>query len=150
MAHTGDEILGLEWFADQFIGFHRECFIGDGFVDHARHQDDGCLAEAGMLFDVLTDLIAILVGHDHVGDDHVGALLLDLHESGGGIVAGDHVDVLAAERDLDDFAHGGPVIDEIYGRSGGHSYWPPSDESCSSPSSTSRSASSMSSVAERI
>src|SRR5262249_217041 len=108
------------------------------------------LAEARMLLDVLADFVAVLVGHDHVGDDHVGTLLLDLHERGGGIVAGDHVDVLAAERDLDDFAHRGRVVDEIYRPCGGHSYWPASDEACSSPSSPSRSASSMSSVAERI
>src|SRR2546423_6535853 len=100
-----------------------------------------------MLLDVLADFVAILVGHDDVGDDHVGPGLLDLNECCGGIVAGDDVDVLAAEGDLDDFAHGGAVVNEIDGGGGTHSA-PPADISFS-PSSNSRRASSISSVAER-
>src|SRR5437899_51821 len=68
-----------------------------------------------MLLDVAADGVAVLVGHDDVGDDDVGAMLLELGESGGGIGAGDDVVVLAAESDFDDFAHGGGVVDEIDG-----------------------------------
>ena len=100
-----------------------------------------------MLLDVLADFIAVFVGHDDVGDDHVGPGLFDLGEGAGSIMAGDDVDVLAAEGDLDDLAHGGAVVNEIDGGCRTHSE-PPADISFS-PSSSSRRASSMSSVAER-
>src|SRR3954454_20529605 len=105
-----------------------------------------------MLLDVLADLVAIFVGHDDVGDHDGGALLLDHRERGCGVVARDHVDVLATERDLDDLAHRRRVIDEIDSGCGALRHvahcGPPSASSRSS-SSTSRSASSISSVAER-
>ena len=60
-----------------------------------------------MVLDVLADFVAVLVVHDHIGDHNVGRLLLDLGERRGGVVAGDHVDVLAPEGDLDHLAHRG-------------------------------------------
>ena len=68
-----------------------------------------------MLLDLGADGVAVLIGHDDVGDDHVGAVLFELGECGSGVGAGDDVDVLAAERDFDDFAHGGAVVNEIDG-----------------------------------
>src|SRR5262249_49552690 len=72
-------------------------------------------AEIGMLLDVRADGVAVLVGHDDVGDDDVGAMLGELREGGRGVGAGDDVIVLAAECNFDDFAHGGGVVDEING-----------------------------------
>src|SRR5579863_5188572 len=60
--------------------------------------------------------VAILVRHDDVGDDHVGRVFRELPERRGRIRASDHVNILAAKCDLDDFAHGGAVIDKINGR----------------------------------
>src|SRR5262249_36761657 len=57
------------------------------------------------------------------------------------------VDVLAAEGNLDDLAHGGAVVDEVDGGSA-HCKKPPSESFCVA-SSSSRSASSINSVAER-
>src|SRR5947209_8410673 len=100
-----------------------------------------------MTLDVLADVIAIFAGHDHIGNHHVRPGLLDLAQSGGGIVMGHHVDVLAPEGDLNDFAHGRAVINEINCGDSAHQK-PPSGPSCAS-SSSSRSASSINSVAER-
>src|SRR3954468_6604589 len=102
-----------------------------------------------MMLDVLTNLVAILVRHDHVGDHHVRRLQLDLGKSGGCIMARDHVDVLAAAGDLDHLPHGRGIVNEINGWGGVHYRGPPSATSCS-PSSNSRNASSISSVEERI
>src|SRR5205807_5404063 len=69
-----------------------------------------------------------------------------LMQGAGGIVAGDHVDVLAPEGDLDHLPHGRAVINEIDSR--GRAHWkPPSALSCAA-SSHSRRASSISSVAD--
>jgi hypothetical protein len=120
VAHPGDEVLRLKGLADKLIGLHRECFFRDRAVHHSGHQDDRRAGELWILLDVLADLVAIFIGHDHVGDDDVRLGLLDLSEGGGGIVAGYDVDVLAAEGDLDDLAHGGAVINEINGWRGAH------------------------------
>src|SRR5690348_16656887 len=114
-----------------------------------------------MLLDLAAYGVAVLVGHDHVGDDNVGLVLVELREGGSRIRAGDHVDVFPTERDLDDFAHGGAVVDEIHGwrtlglfvvqRWNGHRFAHSASLSAMSrvPSSYSRMASSMRSVADR-
>ena len=73
-----------------------------------------------MLLDVLADFIAILVGHDHIGDYHVGIALLDVRQRARSICISNNFNVFAPERDLDDFAHGCTVIDKNYCRSASH------------------------------
>ncbi len=73
-----------------------------------------------MLLDELADFIAVFIGHDDVCDDHIGASALDLAERGGGIAIGDDIDVLTPESDLDDLTHGGAIVNEVNGWSGGH------------------------------
>src|SRR5260370_39896863 len=114
-----------------------------------------------MLLDLTADGVAVLIGHDHVGDYHVGAILLELCRVRGRVGAGNHVDILAAKGDLDDFAHGGTVINEVDGRRplggslvqrrNGHGFTHSASLSAMSrvPSSNSRMASSIRSVAER-
>src|SRR6185312_10152896 len=63
---------------------------------------------------------AVFVGHDDVGDHDIRRILLDTGQRGGSVGVRDHVDVLAAECDLDDFAHGGAVIDKHYRWSARH------------------------------
>src|SRR5262249_32908640 len=108
-----NEFLGLERLADELIGFGGHGFFWDGFIDDARHEDDWRGAEIGMLLDVAADGVAVLIGHDDVGDDDVGAIFGKLCEGGSSVGAGDDVVVLAAESDFDDFAHGGRVVDEV-------------------------------------
>jgi hypothetical protein len=111
--YAGDEFLRLKGFADEFIGLDGNGAIGNAFVDHAGHQDHRRFRELGILFHLAADGIAILVGHDHVGDDHVWHVLLKLREGGSGVGAGDDVDIFAAESNLDDLAHGGAVVNKI-------------------------------------
>src|SRR5580658_4774277 len=114
-----------------------------------------------MLFDLAANGVAVLVGHDHVGDHDVGLILFELGERGRGIRASNYVDALTAESDLDDFAHRRAVIDEINrGRSlrfrfvqrwNSHRFAHCASLSAMSraPSSNSRMASSIRSVADR-
>src|SRR6266478_9907530 len=111
--YAANQFLRLKGFADQFIGFHGDGLVGDGFVDDPGHQDDGNGAEFGMLLDLRADGVAVLIGHDDIGDDDIRRILFELRERRGGIGAGDDVEALATESNLDDFAHGGAVVDEI-------------------------------------
>src|SRR5690242_17212396 len=67
-----------------------------------------------MLFDLAADGITVLVRHDHVRDNHIRLVLFELRQSGRRVRASDHIDALSAKRDLDDFAHRGAVIDKIH------------------------------------
>src|SRR5207245_11670288 len=105
--------------------------------------------------------IAVRVRQDDGGNDNVRWILVKLRHRRRRICARDDVETLAPERDLDDFAHGGAVIDEIDGRrlfcrrvrqrENGHRFAHCASLSAVSreDSSTSRMASSMRSVAER-
>ena len=115
--HAADQFLRLKGFADQFVGVDGDGFVGDGFVDDAGHEDYRDVAELRMLLDLGADGVAVGVGHDDVGDDGVRGILFELREGRSGVGAGDDVDALAAESDLDDFAHGGGVVDEVDGGS---------------------------------
>ena len=117
VSDTPDQFLGLKRLPDQFVGLHSNGTICHGFVHHARHQNHGRLAELRILLDLAANRITVLIGHNHVGNDHIGMMLFELGEGGGCIGAGDHVDVFAAKRDLDDFAHGGAVVNEVHGGS---------------------------------
>src|SRR5579859_3829978 len=153
MLHARDQVGRLERLADQLIRLHRERFFRDRFVHHARHQDHGRFAQPRMLFDVLADFVSVFLRHDDVGDDDVGRVLFDLLQRRVRVAAGDDLDVLAPERDLDDFAHRRRVVDEVHRRC--RRLWrvahcePPSALPASL-SSSSRKASSISSVADRI
>src|SRR6185312_17208682 len=133
MTHTGDEVLRLKWFADEFISFYGEGALGYGTVDHAGHQDDRRAAEVGMLFDELTDLVAVFVWHDDVTDDDVRAALFKLTEGAGCVTVGDDVDVFATEGDLDHLAHGGAVVNEIDRGCSAHDAPPVANPSSSPP-----------------
>src|SRR6266404_8058449 len=114
-----------------------------------------------MLLDLGTNGVAVLIGHDDVGDHGIGRILRELRERGGGVATRDDVDAFTAESDLDDFAHGGAVVNEIdrgralCGRIGqgryGHCFAHSASLSAMSRllSSNSRMASSMRSVALR-
>src|SRR5690242_16298547 len=78
MLHSRDQVLRLKWFAYKFVCLHRKGLFCDGAIHHARHQNHRRAVQLGMLLDALTDFVAILVGHDHVGDHNVGSLLLDV------------------------------------------------------------------------
>ena len=66
-----------------------------------------------MLFNLAANRIAVLIGHDDVGNHNIRAILFELRQSGSSVRASDHMDIFAAKRDLDDFAHGRAVVDEI-------------------------------------
>src|SRR5258707_14508524 len=100
-----------------------------------------------MVFDELANFIAVFAGHDHVGDHDRWLRGLDLSQRGGSVVTGDYVDVLAPEGDLDHLAHGCAVVNEVNSRGRAHCR-PPSELVCA-PSSSSRKASSSSSVGDR-
>ena len=70
-----------------------------------------------VLLDELADFVAVFVRHDDVGDHGIRRGLAELRERRGGVGAGDDVNILLAEGDLDHFAHGGAVVDEIDGGS---------------------------------
>jgi len=115
--HAADEFLRLERLADELVGFDGHGLIRDGFVDDTGHEDDRDVAELGVLLDLGADGVAVGVGHDDVGDDGVRRILFELREGRSGVGAGDHVKTFTAESDLDDFAHGCGVVDEIDGGS---------------------------------
>ena len=69
---------------------------------------------------MLADLVTIFAGHDYVGDHDIGPGLFDFAQGAGCVLAGNHVDVLAPEGDLDHLPHGGAVVDEIDSRSRAH------------------------------
>src|SRR5271170_3052008 len=66
-----------------------------------------------MLLNLAANGIAVLIRHNHVGNHYIRLVLFKLGECGRGVRAGDDVDVLAAERDLDDLTHGRAIIDKI-------------------------------------
>src|SRR4029077_9384126 len=103
--------------ADEFVGFDGHGFIGDGFVYHTGHENHGDVTELCVLLDLGANGVAVGVGHDHVGDDGVRRILFELREGRSGVGAGNNVKIFATESDLDDFAHGGGVVDEIDGGS---------------------------------
>ena len=153
--------MRLKRFADEFVGANGDRSVRDAFVDDTRHENDGRGAELGVLANLGADGVAVSVRHDDVGDDCIRRILIELPEGRSRIRAGDDIEILAAERDLDDFAHGGAVIDEIDGgrlscrrirqRGNGHRFAHCASLSAVSrdASSTSRMASSIRSVAER-
>src|SRR5262249_43170468 len=103
---------------------------------------------------VLANVVAVFVGHDHIGDHDVRLSALNFGKRLRRIMAGNHIDVFPAKGDLDHLAHGGAVIDEIdCGRGGAHRINPPSASASSASvwaaSSSSRRASNISSVADR-
>src|SRR5271165_878317 len=67
-----------------------------------------------MLLNLAAHRKAILVRHDHVGNHHVRAILLELCNCRLRIAARNHVKILPSEGNLDYFAHGRAVIDEIH------------------------------------
>src|SRR5579859_444251 len=146
MFHAGDQVLGLEGFAQQFVGFDQERPFGHRAIDYSGHQYHRRLRQRRMVLDVLADFIAVFSGHDHVGDHDIGLGLFDLAQGAGGIVAGNHVDVFPTEGDLDHLAHGRAVVDEI--DSGGRAHQIPPSALSWAASSHSRRASSISSVAD--
>ncbi len=113
--YAGDELLRLKRFANQFIGADGDRFVGNALVDHTGHQNHGNAVKLRMLLDLAADRVAVLIGHDDVGDDCVGRILFELCHRGGGVARGNHRDVLPAESNLDDFTHGGAVVNEIDG-----------------------------------
>src|SRR3954462_6643005 len=100
-----------------------------------------------MRLDVLANVVAILVRHDYVGDHDVRPGGFDFSQRRRRIMAGHHVDVLPPEGDLDYLAHGRTVVNKVDSGIRSHQK-PPSIESCAA-SSSSRRASSISSVADR-
>src|SRR6478609_10977259 len=100
-----------------------------------------------MRLDMLADVVAVLVRHDHVCNHNVRVRGFDLFQRDRGVMAGDNVNVFPAEGDLDYLTHGRTVVNEIDSGDRAH-LKPPSPLSCAD-SSSSRSASSISSVAER-
>src|SRR5260370_30635550 len=114
-----------------------------------------------MMIDLCVAGITGLFRHYHAGDDDVRAVLFELCQRRGSVGSVNHIYILAAKSDLDDFAHGGAVVDEVdigcpFGRSfaqrwNGHRFAHSASLSAMSrvPSSYSRMASSMRSVAER-
>src|ERR1700682_309303 len=156
--HAADEFLRLKGFADKFVSLHGDGLVRNSFVHHSGHQDDRNRAVFRVLLDLRADRVAVLVRHDDVGYDRIGRIVRELPERGSGVAASDYVDALAAESNLDDFAHGGAVVDEIdrgralRGRIGqgryGHcfAHEPSLSAMSRAPSSNSRMASSMRSV----
>src|SRR5258708_40374321 len=101
-----------------------------------------------MTLDVLANVIAVFVGHDDISDHDIWPGLFNLDQGQGSVMAGDNIDVLAPEGDLDHLAHGGAVIDEIHSGGSAHRASPPSESSCAA-SSRSPTASTISCVAYR-
>src|SRR5690242_6024848 len=108
-----------------------------------------------MLLHVQAEMVAIFVRHNHVADHSGGRRPLKLSDRGGHVGTGHDIEILAAKSDLDDFAHRGAVINEIYIRFGNRvvSQKLAHDRSLSAgsrcASSNSRRASSNKSVARR-
>src|SRR5262245_37913237 len=100
-----------------------------------------------MRFDVLANFVAVLVRHDDVGDHDVRPGGFDLRQRRCRIMTSHDIDVLSTEGDLDHLAHGRTVINEV--DSGNRAHQKPPSALPWAASSSSRSASSMSSVAER-
>src|SRR5437879_5788683 len=100
--YATDQLLRLKWLADQFVGFYGDGFIRDGLVYNSGHQNDGYRSIFRVLLDLGADGVAVLIGHDDVGDDGIGRILRELSQSGGGVGARDDVDALAAKGNLDD------------------------------------------------
>src|SRR6201995_2870973 len=100
-----------------------------------------------MRFDELANLVPVFYGHNDVCDYDIGALLLNLFQGEHGIMAGEYIDVLPSEGDLDDFTHGGAIVNEI--NRGHRRHQKPPSKSLCIDSSSSRRASSINSVEER-
>src|SRR5262249_30209629 len=137
----------LKRLAKKLVGADGECSFCNGPVDDSRHQHDRGLRQLRMALDVLANIITVFVRHDDVSDDDIRPILLDLSQCLRGVVACHYIDVFPAEGDLDHFAHGGAVVNEIHSRDSGHRTKPPSVPLWAD-SSSSRRASSISSVAE--
>ena len=86
--YAGDEFLWLERFADEFVGADGDSLVGDVLVDYTGHENDGRCAELRMLLDLAADGVAVLIGHDDIGDDGVGRSLLELRNGGSGVASG--------------------------------------------------------------
>src|SRR5215471_2825696 len=155
------QFLWLKRFSNQLVRFHRNGFVGDAFVHYSRHEQHRSRAETGILLDLAANGVTVLIGHDDVGDHDVGAGLFELRDRGGRVGTSNHMDVFAAESNLNHFAHGGAVVNEINGWDAllrrfiqgrehhGFVYRASLFAMSRESSSTSRMASSIKSVAER-
>jgi len=62
--YSPKKFLRLKRFANQFVRLHRDGFVGDALVYHARHQNDGNARKFRALFDLAANRISILVRHN--------------------------------------------------------------------------------------
>src|SRR5258706_10987026 len=104
--------------ANQLICFYIIGALSDFLVDLSRHQKNGRRAKQRMLLYVLAELVSILIGHNDVANHGIGRRLLELSDGGGHVSAGHDIKILAAKRDLYDFAHRSAVINKINVRFG--------------------------------
>src|SRR5580700_3421296 len=111
--NPANQLLRLKRLANQLVRLHRYGLVRYALVYDAGHQHHGNSAVFRVLLDLAANGVAVLIRHNHVGDHDVRLVLLKLSQCGSGVGASDDVDVLTAKRDLDDFTHGRAVIDKI-------------------------------------
>ena len=109
-----DEALGFERLRDDGVA---TCFVGAIRIERLEgsgEKDDRDVAVLRMRFDVLADLIAVLLRHDDVGEDDVGSHLSELLQGFGPVVDRCDLVIPVGKRQLDDLLDGDTVVSEKY------------------------------------
>jgi hypothetical protein len=79
-------------------------------LERAGEQQHGDVAEGRVLLDEVAHLVAVLLRHDDVAEDHVGADFLGLLDGEPPVADGCHLEVLVGEGQLDDLLDRDAVV----------------------------------------
>ena len=109
-----NEALGLERLGDHGIAAGFVSAIGIEGFEGAGQKDDRDVPVIGMRLDEFADLVAVLLRHDDVGEDDVGAHFGQFLDRPGTIVDGCDLVVAVGKGQLDDFLDGDTVVSEKY------------------------------------
>ena len=66
--------LQVEWFWQEVVCLERDGLELGVLVVLAREDDDGDVVGVGVFFDASAQFVSVSVGHDEVGNDHVGTM----------------------------------------------------------------------------
>jgi hypothetical protein len=84
--------------------------VGVEGLERAGEQHDRDVAVVGIRLDVLADLVAVLLRHDDVGEDDVGAHLGEFGDCLRAVVDRGDLVVAVGKRELDDLLYGDTVV----------------------------------------
>ena len=110
LADLGDQRLGLEGLREEAVASDAIRPILVERLERPREKENGNVGEGRRLLDELADLVAVLLGHDDVAENHVRTHFLDPLHGEPAVAHRDHVEVLVGESQLDDLLDRDAVV----------------------------------------